>query len=698
MTLGRTRTLARTLACGVACCLALILIPSPAGAEDTTGPVQTTITGLAPVALGAESSLSLTGAVANTGLDALGSVAVRLAVSSSPIASRRDLRIAATSDSAYTTQPIYTSASPVIDVLSPGAIVNYRLVVDADELPLNEPGVYVMAVDTIGYGPNGYAVLDTERILVPYMPDEVTPVNITWLWPLATTPSQAPDDVLLGEAIPRDLAPRGRLNDLLTAGESSRSITWVVDPQLLEVAADMSDGYLVDRAGKVRAGTRAQAAADWLVRARELLGPARPKDPEQRTRPMWAMPYADPDANALESASLTTDLVRATTSAPLLIESELRRAPGGTLAWAANSRPTQSALDVLASAGVRAVVVRDRAAPVVIDRGYTPSGIVDVEASGGRVRALVIDPGLLKALEMPQSGQASVLAARQRFMAELAYVALEPAVGARYLIAAAPSPRWDTSPRLLRALIASIQSTEWAKIVPVDDVLALPTPDTGRSYRPKPGGGRAFDSDYLARLESIRAGIESLRTVLTDPLPVTGPITSALLRAESSAWRSRPREGKRMLNSIDVSLAATASMVRVVPRENVVLSGDSGSVPVTVTNDLDQPVRVGLVLTAGNSARLAAEPVAAVEIAPGKRASLEVPVRIIGGDPLDVAVQLTDPAGGAFGEPVALELRTTAYSRAALWVAIAAASLLVLLVIFDIVRRSRGRRRSKATA
>lgn len=153
-----------------------------------------------------------------------------------------------------------------------------------------------------------------------------------------------------------------------------------------------------------------------------------------------------------------------------------------------------------------------------------------------------------------------------------------------------------------------------------------------------------------------------------------------------------------MLNSIDVSLAATASMVRVVPRENVVLSGDSGSVPVTVTNDLDQPVRVGLVLTAGNSARLAAEPVAAVEIAPGKRASLEVPVRIIGGDPLDVAVQLTDPAGGPFGEPVALELRTTAYSRAALWVAIAAASLLVLLVIFDIVRRSRGRRRSKATA
>ena len=132
------------------------------------------------------------------------------------------------------------------------------------------------------------------------------------------------------------------------------------------------------------------------------------------------------------------------------------------------------------------------------------------------------------------------------------------------------------------------------------------------------------------------------------------------------------------------------------PRDNVVLSGDRGSVPVTVANDLDQPVRVGVAITAEPAARLDADALPAVQIEPGRRASLEVPVRVVGGDALTVRVQLTDPAGTPFGEPVALELRTTAYSRAALWVAVAAAAVLILLVIYDIVRRSRGRRAKPA--
>jgi hypothetical protein len=63
-------------------------------------------------------------------------------------------------------------------------------------------------------------------------------------------------------------------------------------------------------------------------------------------------------------------------------------------------------------------------------------------------------------------------------------------------------------------------------------------------------------------------------------------------------------------------------------------------------------------------------------------------------------VQLTDPSGKAFGTPASLELRTTAYSRAALWVAIGAAAVLLLLVIYDIVRRARqrGDRRQGASA
>ena len=675
-----------------------LVVAAPARAEDPAAPVRITITGLAPVALGEATTLSLSGTVANTGLTTITALSVRLTLSTTPIAERRDLRKATEAEGGYGSIPLFATTTAVVDALPPGAKAEYRITVDTSALPLSAPGIYVVGAEAVGFGPAGYLILDSSRTLIPYVPEPVTPVNVAWLWPLATTPAQTPDDVLLGDAISREISPGGRLDDLLVAGTLSPSISWVVDPQVLQVTADMSDGYLVDKGGQVRAGTAADDAAAWLSRARELLGT--PTAQRARQRPVWVMPYADPDADALVRAGLTTDLVRSTTAAPEVAQRQLDRVPDGTIAWAAGGRLDREALDVLASAGVRTVVVRDKAAPAAAGLGATPSGYVDLEASGGRVRALVIDPGLLTALEMPQGNLATVLAARQRFVSELAYVALEPSLESRYLIAAAANPRWDPSPRLLRALLASLRGTPWTRLVPVSTVLALPSTSTGRVVDPDARRARELGAAYLERITQTQGAIESLRNVLSDPLPVTGPLTSALLRAESSAWRTRPREGERLLDSVTTSLATTEQSVYVVPRDNVVLSGDRGSVPVTVTNDFDQSVRVGLVVTADPAARLDAQPLPPFDIEPGRRASLEVPVRVVGGEALTVSVQLTDSAGAPFGEPVLLELRTTAYSRAALWVAVAAAAVLVLLVVYDIVRRARqrGDKRREAAA
>ena len=682
---------------GLAGLLALVatvtlLLPGPARAEDPPAPVRITITGLAPVALGQGTTLSMSGTVSNTGLSTITAVSVRLTMSTTPIVERRELRKATDTEGGYGSIPLYDTTTALVDALPPGAKSDYRLSVDVSQLPLSAPGVYVIGAEAIGYGPAGYVILDTARTLIPYMPDPMTPVNVTWLWPLATAPAQTPDDVLLGETISREVSPGGRLDDLLAAGGPSPAISWVVDPQVLQVTDDMSDGYLVDKGGQIRAGTAADAAAAWLARAKQILG--KPEDNERSTprqRPLWVMPYADPDSDALVRAGLATDIVRATTAAPEVAARQLGRDPDGTLAWAAGGRLDPESLDVLASAGVRTIVVRDKAAPAAAGLAYTPSGYVDVEASGGRVRALVIDPGLLTALELPQGNQATILAARQRFLAELAYVALEPTEETRYLVAAAGSPRWDPNPRLLRALIASLRTTPWTRLVPVSTVLALPDAPVARTVAPDARRARELSSGYLDRITATQGSIDSLRSVLSDPLPVTAPLTSALLRAESSTWRTRPREGERLLDSINASLTATEARVYVVPRDNVVLSGDRGSVPVTVTNDLDQTVRVGVTITANPAARLDAQPLPPVEIEPGRRASLEVPVRVVGGEALTVSVQLTDPSGRAFGEPQSLELRTTAYSRAALWVAIAAAVVLALLVVYDIVRRARQR-------
>ena len=678
--------------------LALVGLTSTASPSraDVDAPVRVTITGLAPVAITTGALLSLRGTVANIGLATVTSVSVRLTLSSTPVTERRNLRKAADAEGGFGSFPITSTTTDITASLAPGAKSDYRITINADLLPLSGPGIYVVGVEAIGVGPAGFVILGSQRTLLPYLPEPVAPVYVTWLWPLATWPGQTPEEVLLGDLLPRELSPGGRLDQILRLGASVPTVSWVVDPQLLQVASDMSDGYLVDKGGVIRAGTGQQAAGSWLDLARTTLGTPQGRPTGARPAAVCAMPYADPDADAITRAGLTTDLVRAATSAASMTANNLEREPTGILAWAAGGRVDRETLDVLASAGVRTAVVRERAVVRGADPGYTTSGYADLDTSAGRVRALIIDSGLQTALELPQGNQATILTARQSFLAELAFVALEPTTARRHLIAAAASPRWNPNPALLTSIVAGLRSTPWTRLTPVSTVLALPAADSAGTLAVGDRRGRELDADYLARISDLQTTLESVRAVLSDPLPVTAPITSALLRSESSAWRTRPRGGEALLDSIALSVTSAQSGIYVIPRDNVTFSGDRGSVPVTVANDLDQAVTVGVTVTANPAARLEAEVLSPLRIEPGRRASLEVPVRIVGGDALTVAVQLTDPSGAAFGDPVALELRTTAYSRAALWVAVAAAVVLVLLVIFDIVRRGRQRRDARS--
>ncbi|MBU6311679.1 MAG: hypothetical protein KGN38_04025 [Actinomycetales bacterium] len=689
---------------GWACLVLLTLVgiaPAAQAEDPQQDPVSVALTGLSPVALGDSDSMTVSGRIANTGLADLTDISARLTLSASPLADRRAIRQAIRGEPAPDAIPLYETAVDVIDLLPPGITEDFRLSVPTADLPLGLPGVYVVGVEVVGSGPSGFVILGTDQVLMPYVPSDISSIGVTWLWPLATWPGQAADGVLLGDLMPREISDGGRLHSILDVGASSPGVSWVVDPQVLQVTSDMADGYLVEKGGDIRPGTAQQAAADWSKQARDILG-AREQGADRlgsRERPLIALPYADIDAEAVTRAGLDTDVVRAATGADPIVRDNVGRSAEATVAWPAGGQLDPAALDLLASAGVRAVVVRERAVPLSVDPGYTPTGHTDISSDSGPVRALIIDSGLLDALTMPQASQSQILAARQRFLAELAFVALDGGPAGRTLVAAAGSTRWDPNPRLLRALLASLRSTTWTRLVPVGQLLDAPATGENRSLAPydAKSKGRELSSAYLQSIVKATAALDSLRGVVTNALPLTTPVNAALLRAESSAWRTRPQAGASLVEVTQQTIDADIGQLYVVPRDAITLSGDRGLVPVTVANDFDQPVVIGVSLQGNPTARLDAAPVSGIRIEPGRKASLEVDVRIVGSEPLPVTVQLIDAEGRAYGDPVSVELRTTAYARAALWFAVAAAVILVLLVVFDIVRRARSRR-SKAPA
>ena len=676
------------LVCALAVVAVVLVAPPPASVRADDRAARVAITSLTPFVLVPRGALQLSGRVANAATYDLTELSVRLTISPGPLPNREAIDAVAEGMNSFDGFAISATTTPVAATLQPGRSRDFRIRIRVRDLPLTSSGVYVLGVQVVGVDPRlGYTVLSTARVLLPWVPEQPeSALNLVWLWPLSADPGRTPDGVLLGRSTPRDIDNRGRLRRLLDAGSTApRAVSWIVDPALMQTVDEMTDGYLVEVGGTIEPGEQEDAAKDWIARLQQIAS----------RQSIWSLPYADVDADALLRGGLERDVVRAIGVAPTVVANSLESSPEGTIYWSPGGRIDASTLTLLASTGIRAVVLRDQALPPLVDPGFTPSGSVDLDTSFGPMRAVVSDAGLMSALSMPQGNASEVLAARQRFMSELAFVALEQSAGQpRVIVAAGRSTRWSANPRLLRELLTSLRLSSWITPMTLDSLLAIPPSAVART-RDSYGSAqreRELPVNYVQRIVVEQQNLGLLQSVLSNSVDLVEPISESLLRSGSSAWRTNIVRGELLLDSINTDLSADIAKVAVVSRGTVIFSGNSGSVPITVANDFDRAVTVGLRLTGQPAARLVSEPLESVEIGPGRRASLEVPVRIVGGDPLPVTVHVITPDGRDFGAITTLELQTTAYSRAALWVSVGAAALLVLLVILDTYRRARQRR------
>jgi len=114
----------------------------------------------------------------------------------------------------------------------------------------------------------------------------------------------------------------------------------------------------------------------------------------------------------------------------------------------------------------------------------------------------------------------------------------------------------------------------------------------------------------------------------------------------------------------------------------VTFSGNSGNLPLTISNGLDQAVEVGVLLEAEPSIRLAYAPPDMALVDAGRRVSVEIPVEVYGTGPLPVSVILTDRDGNAFISTGDLVIRSAATTMAAAVVAIVGAVAFLILVVW----------------
>jgi hypothetical protein len=171
---------------------------------------------------------------------------------------------------------------------------------------------------------------------------------------------------------------------------------------------------------------------------------------------------------------------------------------------------------------------------------------------------------------------------------------------------------------------------------------------------------------------------------------VTGALQGDTLRLLSAGWRGHPAALAARRGIVAQHTRELIGRLHVLPTRANFLATNA-SLPFTVANDLDQKVTgLRLKVTAPNPRlQVRQETSDPVDVAPGTRVRVEVPVRAIAAGRVSLTAQLLTPSGRELGTPVSVQVRTQPPGTWAMWVIGAVVALVLLVGVVRAVRRPR---------
>jgi hypothetical protein len=191
------------------------------------------------------------------------------------------------------------------------------------------------------------------------------------------------------------------------------------------------------------------------------------------------------------------------------------------------------------------------------------------------------------------------------------------------------------------------------------------------------------------------ADVRALGTAITSQAAtLTGPQRLSLLGALSTSWRSSNTGYATATAEVTAQLKTFVRNVQIDRTSDINYVGGSGSLPVAVTNQLDQPVEVVLAGTASNG-RLHIEGTQVVDIPARSGVKAKLPVKSISNGPVDVILTLQTKDGHVIGKPREVSITVNAG-----WEAVGAVVFVTAMLalfgtgVYRNVRRAR--RRMKA--
>lgn len=659
--------------------------------------------------------IKISGTIRNDTGAALSQLSVRLRYSSQRLPDRAAIEtyLADQTDATLPGQ-VSSQSSVSVATLAAGASMPWEFTLTPAQLLLSSFGAYPIAVEVMQ---QSWPRLAVQRTLLTYAPptQPKLPRNrLAVVLPVIDQPHRADDGTFADDKLGAALTGKGRLADLARIARTAPpTVTWFVDPALLDDVNAMVKGYRVATAKSGEETRPASAeAAQWLADMRSALA----------APPVVATPYADPDVTGLVHQGLDALTGRALELGAQKASELLRPGVQTSVNWPPNGLIDADALDALAvgkgSAQVRKVLLNATNLPLqgatstttstpatagtpATVPAVTPDAATTLDTVNGPVTALVADAGLSRTFE--PGGSTSTVLSRQRFIAETATIAAEPGQTRPRSLVVAPSRRWDPNPTLVSSLLKTAGSLPWLTLTPLDSIKLAKTrtPRAGLTYtdadRKEELGGK-----YLDPIKTAWEKAQLTSLITTDKR--VSSFDAAVLRLASSAWRNQTRAGRAVTRTVDGKVQAIMNKVSITgadPDRLLTLAGSNGVVPVSVKNTMSDEVTVDVEVTSNNPRLLRVERLPSNRLViggDGQSGTLQVPLTASpsGSGDATVTVQLRTSDGQAYGKPVKLTIRTTGYTGIALVIVGAALTVMLAAVVTRVLRRRSQRRLARA--
>ncbi|MFD8370368.1 DUF6049 family protein [Streptomyces sp. NPDC059688] len=648
--------------------------PAQAAASDT---VAVSLDSLSPNAPGDGDTLTVSGTVTNKGKQTVTGAHVGLRVG--PMLNTRS----AVDGVARHADDLQGGTGTEVDgkyeekfaKLAPGVSEHFSISVPVDKLTLGQDGVYEFGVALSGQtsAQPWDQILGIQRTFLPWQPSEAdTRTKTTFLWPLLSTvhmtaktgAGEQQTPVFRDDDLAEELAPGGRLAQMVELGKDL-DVTWVIDPDLLASVDAMALGnYRIQGDGdNTTPGSREHQALakQWLANLQKAVA----------GKEVVALPFGDPDLASLahNGTSVTGSLSYlkgATDVAATTVKTVLHVTPSTDFAWPVNGAVDPSIMKVATSAGADRVIARSDSLQETAGLSYTPSAARPV---GGGTTAVVADGRLSTAFERDLTDAGSSTLAVQRFLAQT--LELNAQTGEQRSIVVAPqrTPTASQAQAMATALKA-LQDSTWSESQDLT-AAAKDKPDAQATTRipstsayPSSLRRQELPRTAFQQIALTQDKLDNFQVILTDRSRVVTPFGRAINREMSTSWRGRSEEADGYRGGVETWLDELADQVKLIDKSETKLSGRSATIPVTVQNNLVQPVgHLVLRLTSTMPTRLKIHGKAyyeePVEVSGGHSQSVKFATAAGANGRVTVTAQLYTEDGQEYGDAVSFDVKVT---------------------------------------